>query len=146
MLVFSKKTMASKKGENEDFETQFSLMRIQKKKTTSRELIKRYFECENELCDWIINLWKYSKEMEYDEVIEMYAFVNLELIKDHWDHEKYISDEFVIDHLLRNDPSFFNFEIFIQPSDLFINKLKIYDIIRKPTANKQNQPVRTTAK
>ena len=63
--------------------------------------------------------------MEHDETIEIYALVNLELIKDHCDHEKYISCEFLIDHLLRNEPSFFNFEVFIQAKDLLINKVKI---------------------
>ena len=107
--------MASKKIKVDDFETKFSQMRIKRKTSTYyRELIKKYFLNENELCDWIINLWKYAKDMEHDETIEIYALVNLELIKDHWDHEKYISCEFLIDHLLRNDPSFFNFEVFIQ--------------------------------
>ena len=131
--------MAFKK--DNDFETQFASMRLQKKKVTTRELIKKYFECHGELFDWIINLWKYSKEMLDDKVVEMYVFANLELIKDHWDHEKYISDEFVIDHLLGNDPSLFNFEVFIQPKDILVNKLIVYDVITKPSA--QNQPVHT---
>ena len=128
--------MAFKK--DNDFETQFASMRIENKKVTTRELIKKYFECHGELCDWIINLWKYSKEMLDDKVIEMYAFANLELIKDHWDHEKYISDEFVIYHLLRNDPSLFNFEVFIQPKDILANKLIVYDVITKSLANKKS--------
>ena len=122
--------MANKKVKIDDFETKFSQIRI-KHRTSSpyRELIKKYFLHENELCDWIINLWKYAKDMEHDETIEIHALVNLELIRDQWDHEKYISCEFLIDHLLRNDPSFFNFEAFIQAKDLSINKVKIYDII-----------------
>ena len=83
--------------------------------------------------------------MEHDETMEIYALFNLELIKDHWDDEKYISSEFLIDHLLRNDPSFFNFEVFIQAKNLMLNKTKIYDIITKP-CQKQNQPVHTTVK
>ena len=139
--------MASKKIKVDDFETKFSQMRIKRRTSTYyRELIKKYFLNENELCDWIINLWKYAKDMEHDETIEIYALVNLELIKDHWDHEKYISCEFLIDHLLRNDPSFFNFEVFIQANDLLINKVKIYDIITKSSAGKQTQPVLTTLK
>ena len=139
--------MASKKIKVDDFETKFSQMRIKRRTSTFyRELIKKYFLNENELCDWIINLWKYAKDMEHDETIEIYALVNLKLIKDHWDHEKYISCEFLIDHLLRNDPSFFNFEVFIQANDLLINKVKIYDIITKSSAGKQTQPVLTTLK
>ena len=139
--------MVSKKVKNDDFEKKFSLKRIKRRTSTHyRELIKRYFECENEHCDWIINLWKYAKDMEYDETIDIYALVNLELIKDHWDDEKYISSEFLIDHLLRNDPSFFNFEVFIQAKDLSINKTKIYDIITKSCTGKQTQPVPTTLK
>ena len=139
--------MATKKVLVDDFETKSSQMRI-KRRTSShyRELIKKYFLYENELCDWIINLRKYAKDMEHDETIEIYALVNLELIKDHWDHEKYISCEFLIDHLLRNDPSFFNFEVFIQAKDLSINKLKIYDIITNSCAGKQTEPVLTTLK
>ena len=139
--------MSSKKVKVDDFETKFSLMRI-KRGTSShyRELIKKYFLYENELCDWIINLWKYAKDMEHDETIEIYALVNLELIKDHWDDEKYISSEFVIDHLRRNDLSFFNFEVFIQAKDFSISKTKIYDIITKTCIGRQNQPVRTTLK
>ena len=98
--------------------------------------MKEYFRSNGELCDWIINLWKYSKEMLNDEVISVYAFANLELIKDHWNHEKYISVESVIDLLLRNDPALFNFEVFIQPKDLLVNKLIIYDIISKPQVKK----------
>ena len=139
--------MSSKKVKVDDFETKFSLMRI-KRGTSShyRELIKKYFLYENELCDWIINLWKYAKNMEHDETIEIYALVNLELIKDHWDDEKYISSEFVIDHLRRNDLSCFNFEVFIQAKDFSISKTKIYDIITKTCIGRQNQPVRTTLK
>ena len=139
--------MASKKIKVDDFETKFSQMRIKRRtRTYYRELIKKYFLHENELCDWIINLWKYAKDMEHDETIKIYALVNLELIKDHWDHEKYISCEFLIDHLLRNDPSFFNFEVFIQAKDLAINKAKIYHIITKSCTGKQTQPVLTTLK
>ena len=139
--------MASKKIKVDDFETKFSQMRIKRRTSTYyHELIKKYFLNNNELCDWIINLWKYAKHMEHDETIEIYALVNLELIKDHWDHEKYISCEFLIDHLLRNDPSFFNFEVFIQAKDLLINKVKTYDIIRKSSADKQTQPVLTALK
>ena len=54
--------------------------------------------------------------------------------------------EFLIDHLLRNYPSFFNFEVFIQAKDLSINKAKIYDIITKSSASKQTEPVLTTLK
>ena len=84
--------------------------------------------------------------MEHGETLEIYVLVNLELIKDYWDHEKYISCEFLIDHLLKNDPSFFNFEVFIQAKDLSINKVKIYDIITKSSTGKQTQPVFTTLK
>ena len=131
--------MASKKIKVDDFETKFSQMRIKRRTSTYyRELIKKYFFNENELCDWIINLWKYAKDMEHDETI---------MKKYHGkDHEKYISCEFLIDHLLRNDPSFFNFEVFIQAKDLSINKAKIYDIITKSCTGKQTQPVLTTLK
>ena len=39
---------------------------------------------------------------------------------------------------MNNDPSFFNFEVFIQPKDLLINKAYICDIIKL-----ENQPVIT---
>ena len=113
-----------------NLEIHFASMRL--RRTPFETAMKEYFECRGELCDWIINLWNYSKQMLNDEVIAVYAFANLELIKDHWDHEKYISDELVIDHLLRNDPSLFNFEVFIQPKDALVNKLIVYDIIAKP--------------
>ena len=47
--------MANKKIKIDDFETKFSQIRI-KHRTSSpyRELIKKYFLHENELCDWII--------------------------------------------------------------------------------------------
>ena len=99
-----------------NLEIHFASMRLQR--TPFEIAMKKYFECHGELCDWIINLWNYSKQMLNDEVIAVYAFANLELIKDHWNHEKYISVELVIDHLLRNDPSLFNFEVFIQPKDV----------------------------
>ena len=64
-----------------------------------------------------------------DDLCHTYALINLGLIKDHWDHENYINCEFLIKHLLDNNPRFFYFEIFIQPKDLWINKTLIYDII-----------------
>ena len=94
------------------------------------EIMKNYFKNEHELCDWILNPWKYAKYMNYDDIMETYALCNLELIRDHWDHEKYISCEFLIKHLLKNDPSFFNFEVFLQPKNFLMNKLAIYDIIK----------------
>ena len=115
-------------------EIHFASMRH--RRTPFEIAMKECFECHGELCDWIINLWNYSKQMLDDEVIAVYAFANLELIKDHWNHEKYISDELVIDHLLRNDPSLFNFEVFIQPKDVLVNKLIVYDVIAKPSVKK----------
>ena len=106
-------------------------------------MMKNYFKNEHELCDWILNLWKYAKYMNYDDIMETYALCNLELIKDHWDHEKYISCEFLIKHLLENDPSFFNFEVFLQPKNLLLNKLAIYDIIKLPLHHTQIQPITT---
>ena len=76
--------------------------------------------------------------MNDNEIIEVYALVNLELIKDHWDHENYIDCEFLIDHLLRNDSSFFDFEVFIQAKDYLLNKVTIYNIITKPTKQKES--------
>ena len=107
------------------------------------EMMKNYFKNENELCDWILNLWKYAKYMEYDDIMETNALCNLELIKDHWDHEKYISCDFLIKHLLENDPSFFNFEVFLQPKNFLLHKVKIYDIIKLPLNHTQIQPVTT---
>ena len=127
---------SSKKINNDDFEAQFSAMRIRRSQNRVsqeyHEMMKNYFKNEQELCDWILNLCKYAKYMNYDDIMETYAFCNLELIKDHWHHEKYISCEFLIKHLLQNDPSFFNFEVFLQPKNFLLNKLKIYDIIKLP--------------
>ena len=109
---------------------------IRLRKTPFEVTMKDYFRSHGELCDWIINLWNYSKEMLNDQVISVYAFANLELIKDHWDHESYISVERVIDHLLRNDPSLFDFDVFIQPKDQLVNKLIVYDVITKPQMKK----------
>ena len=117
-----------------NLEIHFASMRL--RRTPFEIVMKEYFECHGELCDWIINLWNYSKQMLNEEVIAVYAFANLELIKDHWNHEKYISDELVIDNLLRNDPSLFNFEVFIQPKDVLVNKLIVYDVITKPSVKK----------
>ena len=117
-----------------NLEKHFVSLRV--RKTLFEVQMKEYFKCHGELCDWIINLWNYSKRMLDDEVISVYAFANLELIKDHWDCEKYISDKLVIDHLLRNDPSLFNFEVFNQPKDLLVNKLIVYDVITKPSVKK----------
>ena len=100
--------------------------------TRFRENVKQWFEIEHELCDWIINLWLYSKYMNDDKILEMYAFVNLELIKDYWDKENYIDCEFLLGHLLVNDPSFFNFEVFIPAKDYCLSKCNIYNLITKP--------------
>ena len=112
----------------------FSKLRISHGTSTRfRENVKRWFEIEHELCDWIINLWMYSKYMNDDKILEMYAFVNLELIKDYWDKEKYIDCEFLLAHLLANNSSFFNFEVFIQPKNFCLSKLNIYNLITKPS-------------
>ena len=141
---------SSKKMNNEDFEARFSEMRIRRSENRVsqeyHEMMKNYFKNEQELCDWILNLWKYAKYMNYDDIMETYALCNLELIKDHWDHEKYISCEFLIKHLLENDPSFFNFEVFHQPKNLLLQKSKIYDIIKLPLQHTQIQQVNTTEK
>ena len=99
--------------------------------TCFHQNVKKWFEIENELCDWIINLWQYSKNLD-DEILEMYAFVNLELIKDYWDNENFINCEFLIDQLLKNDSSFFNFEVFVQAKNFCLSKFMIYNLIRKP--------------
>ena len=70
--------------------------------------------------------------MNEDKILEMYAFVNLELIKDYWDKENYIDCEFLLGHLLANDPSFFNFEVFIQAKNYCLSKYNIYNLITKP--------------
>ena len=59
-------------------------------------IMKTYFKNENELCDWILNLWKYAKYMRFDDVMETYAIANLELIRENWDPEKYISCQFLL--------------------------------------------------
>ena len=128
--------------DKEDFEAVFSEMRIRHSENPSRqtfhEMVKNYFKNNQEFCDWIINLWRYAKYMNVDDLMETYALCNLELIKDHWDNEKYVSCEFLLKHLMENDPPFFNFEVFIQPKDVLISKAYIYDIIKS-----QNQPVNT---
>ena len=130
-----------------DFEARFSEMRIRRSQNRVsqeyHEMMKNYFKNEHELCEWILNLWKCAKYMNYDDIMETYALCNLELIRDHWDHEKYISCEFLIKHLLENDPSFFNFEVFLQPKNLQLNKLSIYDTIKLPFHHTQIQPVTT---
>ena len=130
-----------------DFEARFSEMRIRRSQNRVsqeyHEMMKNYFKNEHELCEWILNLWKCAKYMNYDDIMETYALCNLELIRDHWDHEKYISCEFLIKHLLENDPSFFNFEVFLQPKNLQLNKLAIYDTIKLPFHHTQIQPVTT---
>ena len=140
---------SNKKIKRDDLEIQFSLMNMRTKRSVSDEyfkMMKKYFKNENELCDWILNLWKYAKFMQYDDIMETYALANLELIRENWDHEKYNSCEFLIDHLLKNDPSFFDFEVFIQPKNFLLNKTKICDIITDPHWRKQNEPVHTTKK
>ena len=140
---------SNEKIKSDDLEVQFSLMNMRPKSSISNEyceMMKKYFKNENELCDWKLNLWKYAKYMQFDDIMETYAIANLELIRENWDHGKYISCEFLVNHLLKNDPSFFDFEVFIQPKNFLLHKSKIYDIITDPHWRKQNQPVHTTEK
>ena len=82
----------------------FSKLRISHGTSTRfRENVKQWFKIEHELCDWIINLWTYSKYMNDDKILD-----------EDWDKENYIDCEFLLAHLLANDSSFFNFEVFIQ--------------------------------
>ena len=140
---------SNEKIKSADLEVQFSLMNMRPKSSISNEyceMMKKYCKNENELCDWILNLWKYAKYMQFDDIMETYAIANLELIRENWDHGKYISCEFLVNHLLKNDPSFFDFEVFIQSKNFLLHKSKIYDIITDPHWRKQNQPVHTTEK
>ena len=129
------------------FEARFSEMRIRRSENPARqifhEMMKNYFKNNQELCDWIINLWMDAKYMNVDDTMNTYALCKMELIKDHWDHEKYISCEFLLQSLMDNDPSFFNFEIFIHPKNIMINKAYIYDIIKLPIQHSQVQLVST---
>ena len=124
-------------------EARFKEMRIRRSenpaKQSFQEMMKNYFKDNQELSDWIINLWTYAQFM-FDDTCKTYAYCNLELIKDHWGRENFISCEFLIDHLMRNDPSFFNFDIFCRPQDLMINKSMIYDIIK--LLAKKIQPIK----
>ena len=80
---------SSKKSklDKEYFEAKFSEMRIRRSDNPARqsyhEMMKNYFKNEQELCDWIINLWNYAKYMYVDDLMETYALCNMELIKDH---------------------------------------------------------------
>ena len=129
------------------FEARFSEMRIRRSENPARqtfhEMMKNYFKNNQELCDWIINLWMDEKYMNVDDTMNTYALCNMELIKDHWDHEKYIFCEFLLKSLMDNDPSFFNFEIFIHLKNIMINKAYIYDIITLPIQHSQVQLVST---
>ena len=129
------------------FEARFSEMRIRRSENPARqtfhEMMKNYFKNNQELCDWIINLWMDAKYMNVDDTMNTYALCNMELIKDHWDHEKYIFCEFLLKSLMDNDPSFFNFEIFIHLKNIMINKAYIYDIITLPIQHSQVQLVST---
>ena len=97
-MEFSKKSKIDK----EDFEASFSEMRIRcsdnPARQTYHEMTKNYFKNNQELCDWIINLWKYAKYVNVDDLMETYTLCNMELIKDHWDNEKYVSCEFLLKH------------------------------------------------
>ena len=55
-----------------NLEVRFASMRL--RRTAFEIAMKEYFECHGELCDWIINLWDYSKQMLDDEVISVYVF------------------------------------------------------------------------
>ena len=95
---------SSKKIKSDGLEVQFSLMNMRPKSSISDEycaMMKKYFKNENELCDWILNLWKYAKYMQFDDIMETYTTANLELIRENWNHEKYISCEFLVNHLLK---------------------------------------------
>ena len=70
-----------------DLEAKFSEMRIKRSRNQTKqkyhEIIKNYFRNEQGLCDWILNLWKYAKYINYDDILEIHAFCNLELIMDY---------------------------------------------------------------
>ena len=56
--------------------------------------------------------------MAVDELLEDYTLANLELVKDHWKTNEWINCEFLLEHLLKNDLTFYDFKIFIRPKDL----------------------------
>ena len=57
--------MATKRVKcNDDFEMKFSKMRINHKSSSEFcETVEIWFTFENKLCDWILNLWKYAKDI-----------------------------------------------------------------------------------
>ena len=66
---------SSKKIKSDDLEVQFSLTNMRTSRSVSDEyceMMKKYFKNENKLCDWILNLWKYAKVMQYDDIMEKY--------------------------------------------------------------------------
>ena len=105
------------------------------KRQTYFEVVKDYFKNEQELCDWVLNVWKYAKYMSVDGLCQDYALANLELLKDHWNKEEWINCESLLEHLLTNDPSFYHFDVFFNPKNLLLNKTAIYDIIKKQSTN-----------
>ena len=118
----------------EEMDQKFKEMRIKQssnpKSQTFFEIIKAYFKNEQEMCDWILNVWKYAKFMLHDDLCKKYMYANLELIKDHRNNEEWISCEFLLEHLVTNDPSFYDFEVFFDPKNLLQSKILIYDIIK----------------
>ena len=120
---------------DDEMHQKFKEMRIQRSSDPLRqtyfEMIKSYFKNEQELRDWVLNVWNYSKYMLFDDLCHQYAIANIELIKDHWNEEEWVNSEFLIEHLIANDPAFYDFQVFFNPKNLTMNKTIIYDIIKK---------------
>ena len=62
----------------------------------------------DDIADWILNVWFYAKNLNNDHKIRR-CLMNVELIEENWQKDKWINSDFLINVLLRNDKFFFDF-------------------------------------
>ena len=109
-----------------DIEFKFGNLRLSR--TLQFEKIKAYYK-NSELHQLMINLWFMSK-IEIKEAFADDILAQVELIKENW-HENFVGVDYVIDHLVRNDASLMDLDLY--NSDLENhNPQMIYDILLQP--------------
>ena len=109
-----------------DIEFKFGNLRLSR--TLKFEKIKAYYK-NSELHQLMINLWFMSK-IEIKEAFADDILAQVELIKENW-HENFVGVDYVIDHLVRNDASLMDLDLYNSDRENH-NPQMIYDILLQP--------------
>ena len=113
-------------------EIEFLFGNLRLSRTLEFEKTKAKYKLSGDLADWIVNLWFMAK-IEIKKAFADDILAQIELIKENW-NENYIDVNYVIDHLVRNDSTLMDLDLYNSQSNC--DKQLIYDILFQPQIKK----------